>query len=66
MLHNLQHLLRLRRMYARIDRQGRTALRASCDRVRALLRPLGLRLRGFQVRGWRSSPLRYWLPRAGS
>ena len=52
-------------MYARIDRQARAALRANNDRVTALLRPLGLRLRGFQVRGWRRSPLRFWLPRRG-
>ena len=65
MLHNLQKPLRQWRMYRRIDRQARAALRANNARVTALLRPLGLRLRGFEVRGWRRSPLRFWLPRRG-
>ncbi|MEN6452413.1 MAG: hypothetical protein ABFC96_18145 [Thermoguttaceae bacterium] len=63
MLHTLQQPLRKSRMLRRIDRQARAAIRASCARVTALLRPLGLRLRGFEVRGWRHSPLRFWLPR---
>ena len=63
MLHDLQQPLRQWRMFRRIDRQARAALRASNARVTALLRPLGLRLRGFEVRGWRRSPLRFWPPR---
>ncbi len=65
MLHSLQKPLRQWRMFRRIDRQARAALRANSARVTALLRPLGLRLRGFEVRGWRRSPLRLWLPRRG-
>jgi hypothetical protein len=30
--------------------------------MNALLRPFGLRLKGFEVRGWRFSPLRTFLP----
>jgi hypothetical protein len=64
-LATLQKPLRQWRFLRRIDRQAGAALRASNARVTALLRPLGLRLRGFQVRGWRRSPLRVWLPRRG-
>ena len=43
--------------HGRLRRQVSAALR-SRRRVDALLRPLGLRLKGFEVRGWRTSLLR--------
>jgi hypothetical protein len=46
----------------RLRRQIRVSLRTTKHRVAALLRPLGLRLKGFEVRGWRLSPLRRLFP----
>jgi hypothetical protein len=51
------------RLFDRLVRQIRASLRIEKIRVRALLRPFGLRLKGFEVRGWRFSPLRWLLPR---
>jgi hypothetical protein len=50
------------RLFERLRRQGQAALRAQKLRTAALLRPLGLRLKGFEVRGWRVSFLRRLLP----
>ena len=51
------------RLFTRLERQIRASLRLQKLRVRALLRPFGLRLKGYEVRGWRISPFRRLLPR---
>jgi hypothetical protein len=51
------------RLCERLMGQVRASLRVEKLRVRALLCPFGLRLKGFEVRGWRFSPLRWLLPR---
>ena len=61
----VQMPLAQRRLFNSIERQIRASLRVHKHRVSALLRPYGLRLKGFEVRGWRYSPLRYLLPRRG-
>lgn len=53
----LQRPLRQQRLHARLRRRIRSALRLQKRRCAALLRPYGLRLKGFEVRGWRTSPL---------
>lgn len=63
MLDALQKPLRQKRLYDRIEREARSALRANNARLAILLRPYGLRLKGFEIRGWRTTPLRPWLPR---
>jgi hypothetical protein len=50
------------RLFERLTRQIRASLRIEKIRVRALLCPFGLRLKGAEVRGWRTSPLRWLLP----
>ena len=57
-LHTLQEPLRRRRALNQLHRRVRGALRVDRRQVDARLRPLGLRLKGFEVRGWRTSPLR--------
>ncbi len=52
-----------RRMFQALERQVRASPRVCKLRVSALLRPHGLRLKGYEVRGWRYSPLRYVIPR---
>ena len=54
----LQRSLRQHRAVDRLRRQVRASLRVQKLRVSALLCPFGLRLKGFEVRGWRISPLR--------
>lgn len=61
LLQRTQNPLRQKRIFDRIDRETRSALRDNNLRLAALLRPLGLRLKGFEVRGWRTSLLRPWL-----
>ena len=51
------------RLFERLAKQIRASLRIERIRVRALLCPFGLRLKGSEVRGWRFSPLRWLLPR---
>jgi hypothetical protein len=51
------------RLFERLRRQIRASLRIHKISVRALLRPFGLRLKGYEVRGCRISPLRNLLPR---
>jgi hypothetical protein len=63
MLSTLQKPLRQNRLYDRLEHEARSALRANNRRLTELLRPLGLRLKGFEVRGWRTSLLRARLPR---
>ena len=63
LLQTNQNPLRQKRIFDRIEREARSALRANNARLAMLLRPLGLRLKGFEVRGWRISPLRPWLSR---
>jgi hypothetical protein len=46
-----------------LQRQILASLRVEKLHLGALLRPFGLRLKGFEVRGWRISPLRSLLPR---
>ena len=48
-----------RRLFRAMERQVRASLRVCRVRVSRLLRPYGLRLKGYEVRGWRYSPLRY-------
>ena len=57
-LDTLQKPLRQRRALDRLRRQVCAALRVQKTRLDARLRPFGLRLQGFEVRGWRISPLR--------
>jgi hypothetical protein len=57
-LQSLQTPLRHRRAMLQLRRQVRDALRLDRRHVDARLRSLGLRLKGFEVRGWRTSPLR--------
>ncbi len=59
----IQKPLAQRRFFNQIERQIRASLRVQKLRMGALLRPYGLRLKGFEVRGWRYSPLRRFLPR---
>jgi len=60
-LADLQRPWRQYRAVARLERQVETALRAEKGRLNRHLRLLGLRLQGFEVRGWRTSPTRRWL-----
>ena len=57
-LQTLQTPLRRRRALAQLRRRVRVALQLDRRQVDARLRSLGLRLKGFEVRGWRTSPLR--------
>ena len=57
-LETLQQPLRQNRTINRLRRQVCAALRVHKVRVGTLLRPFGLWLKGFEVRGWRTSPLR--------
>ena len=50
------------RLLTNLERQIRAALRIEKRHLAGLLRPFGLRLKGFEVRGWRISPLRRLLP----
>ena len=59
----LQQALLQSRAIHRLERQIRASLRAEKLHVNALLRPYGLRLKGFEVRGWRFCSLRTFLPR---
>jgi hypothetical protein len=58
----LQRSLLEQRAIRRLERQIRASLRLDKLQVNALLRPYGLRLKGFEIRGWRFSPLRRFLP----
>jgi len=60
-LADLQRPLRQRRALARLQRQVKSALRAEKGRLNGHLRLLGLRMQGFEVRGWRTTPMRRWL-----
>ena len=51
------------RMFLTLERQIRASLRVCKRRMAVQLRPYGLRLKGYEVRGWRYSPLRYVIPR---
>ena len=62
-LGTLQRPLEQMRALNHMERQIRAALRVDRLHVSALLRPYGLRLKGFEVRGWRFSTLRKLLPR---
>jgi hypothetical protein len=52
-----------RRAVRSLERQVRAALRSEKRHLNALLCPYGLYMKGFEVRGWRFSPLRRYLPR---
>jgi hypothetical protein len=54
----LQNPLRQRRALDRLRRHVSASLQVQKTRLDARLRPFGLRLQGFEVRGWRTSPLR--------
>ena len=53
----LQAPLRSRRAMGRVRRHAAAAVRASKAQLNLQLRPWGLRLQGFEVRGWRRSPI---------
>jgi hypothetical protein len=57
-LHALQTPLRQDRAICRFQCQVRKTLRVDRRQLDAHLRPLGLRLKGFEVRGWRTRLLR--------
>lgn len=59
----LQTPLVQRRSLQRLQRSIRASLRTEKLHLATLLRPFGLRLKGFEVRGWRFSPLRNLFPR---
>jgi hypothetical protein len=61
-LHELQRPLREYRAVSQLRRQVRDALSIDRRIVKAHLCRLGLRLKGFEVRGWRTSPLRVLAP----
>ena len=54
-----------RRALCQVEREVRTSLRLEKRHFSQLLRPLGLRLKGFELRGIRLSPLRRILPLRG-
>ena len=58
LLADLQRPLHRQRLMNRLCRQARAAVRVHKTRVDAQLRACGLRLQGFEVRGWRTSLLR--------
>jgi hypothetical protein len=58
----IQKPLAQRRLFNQLERQIRSSLRVEKLRLNSLLRPFGLRLKGFECRGWRYSPLRRFLP----
>ncbi len=51
------------RAVRRLQRQVLASFRSEKIRLGSLLRPWGLRLKGMEVRGWRFSSLRRFLPR---
>jgi hypothetical protein len=53
----LQAPLRERRVVERTRRHAAALMRASKAQLNLQLRPWGLRLQGFEVRGWRTSPI---------
>jgi hypothetical protein len=57
MLHKLQEPWRLKRVFDCLEHKARAELRANNAHLAALLRPYGLRLKGYEVRGWRTSTL---------
>ena len=59
----IQKPLAQRRLFSRMEQSIRASLRVQKLRLGLLLRPFGLRLKGFEVRGWRLSPIRRLLPR---
>ena len=56
-LRALQAPLRSRRAVQRTRRHAAALVRASKTQLNLQLRPWGLRLQGFEVRGWRTSPI---------
>jgi hypothetical protein len=56
-LHALQMPLRQHRAMLQLQRRVRDALRLDRRRLNLHLHSVGLRLKGFEVRGWRTSPL---------
>jgi hypothetical protein len=54
------------RAVRRLERDVRRALHAEKLHMNALLRPYGLRLKGFEIRGWRLCTFRRFLPRRRS
>jgi hypothetical protein len=56
-LRALQAPLHSRRASKRAGRHAAALMRASKARLNLQLRPWGLRLQGFEVRGWRTSPI---------
>ena len=62
-LHDLQSSLAQYRQITHLQRHARVALRAEKAKLDTLLRPYGLRMKGFEVRGWRFSTLCSPLPK---
>jgi hypothetical protein len=54
-LDRLRAPYRKTRLFDQIERETRRALRANNARLKVLLAPYGLRLKGMEVRGWRTS-----------
>jgi hypothetical protein len=61
-LATIQKSLSQHRLLNRLERQVRASLRGQKSRLAALLRPTGLTLKGFEIRGWRLSPIRRLMP----
>ncbi len=59
LLHQLQHPLRQRRLFTRLKRQTRSALRRWMADLRPLLARWGVELKGFEFRGARQALRRY-------
>jgi hypothetical protein len=57
-----RHRVEFRALHA-MERQVRASLRVAKRHLASLLRPYGLRMKGMEIRGWRFSPLRRFLPR---
>ena len=62
-LATLQKTVIHRRMFSGLRRSIFASLRRQKLRLNTLLHPFGLRMKGFEVRGWRFSSLRRLLPR---
>jgi len=62
-LAQMQQPLAQRRLFNAINSAAREAIRKEKRRIAMLLRPFGLRLKGIELRGWRTCTIRTLLPR---
>jgi hypothetical protein len=51
------------RLFQSITREANEAIRMQKRRINAMLRPYGLHLKGMELRGWRTSTIRAFMPR---